>query len=179
VGQFIDRKGRWTLLGAARTLVTTDPKFHFVWVAPEWPSADNSARVGQYGLAENFHLLRSRDVGSSRDEVLKFFRVADCFALPSFVEGLPIALLEAMALGVPSISTAVYAIPEAVKDLETGILIEAGDYKALANAIAKLQADPELRDRLARRGSQFVLAHFDEREAARIAIGQYEQALNE
>ena len=110
--------------------------------------------------------------------MLSFFRVADAFALPSYVEGLPIALLEAMALERPSISTNVYAIPEAVKDNETGLLIEAGDAHGLADAILKLKSDPTLRARLGADGRRFVIEHFDERDAAATAIAAYEDALN-
>ena len=97
--------------------------------------------------------------------------------MPSFVEGLPIALLEAMALRRPSISTNVYAIPEAVKDRETGILIDAGDSKALADAILLLKDDVELRESLADAGREFVLRNFDERDAAAKAIAAYEESL--
>lgn len=72
-------------------------------------------------------------IGSTRLDILRFFRIAGIFALSSFVEGLPIALLEGMALGIPSISTRINGIPEAIKHMETGILIEAGDSGWLAS----------------------------------------------
>jgi glycosyltransferase involved in cell wall biosynthesis len=84
-----------------------------------------------------------------------------------------------MALKRPSISTNVYAIPEAVKDLETGLLIEPGDAEGLAGAIISLKNDPALRARLSEAGRKYVIANFDEREAAAAAIAQYEEALPE
>jgi glycosyltransferase involved in cell wall biosynthesis len=105
------------------------------------------------------------------------FRLGDVFVLASFVEGLPISLLEAMALGIPSISTNVNAIPEAVKHLETGILIEAGDDKKLAESILLLKSDENLREKLAEQGQNWVLKNFDEREVAKIAMAAYKQAL--
>jgi glycosyltransferase involved in cell wall biosynthesis len=122
-------------------------------------------------------IVHSPTVGKERVDVLSFFRIADVFTLPSYVEGLPIALLEAMALQRPSISTNVYAIPEAVKHLETGILIEAGDADALAEWILKLRDDPDLRARLAAAGREFVTTNFDERDAAATAIAEYKEAL--
>jgi glycosyltransferase involved in cell wall biosynthesis len=119
----------------------------------------------------------SADLGSERLDVLTFFRIADVFTLPSYVEGLPIALLEAMALERPSISTNAYAIPEAVKDNETGLLIEAGDAASLADAILRLKEDQALRRRLSKNGRSFVIANFDERDAAATAIAEYEEAL--
>ena len=180
VGQFIDRKGRWVFLDAARRILDlgiTDVSF--VWVTPEMPSDEDQTRIGEYSLRDKLRIVHSQSLGTERLDVLSFFRVADAFALPSYVEGLPIALLEAMALELPSISTNVYAIPEAVKHLETGILIEAGDSAALADAIMKLKNNAELRQRLAESGRQFVLENFDERDAARAAIAAYEEALGQ
>lgn len=177
VGQFIDRKGRWIFLDAARLVLAQDPDVVFVWLTPKMPTADETAKIEGYKLNDGFRLVLSESVGKTRHEVLMFFRIADAFALPSFVEGLPIALLESMALGIPSISTNVYAIPEAIKHLETGILIEAGDSFALAEAILKLKNDPKLREKLSISGRDHVLKNFDERAVARIAIKSYEDSL--
>lgn len=175
VGQFIDRKGRWVFLEAATQAAASDKDIRFVWLTPKLPNAEEAQRVAAYGLGDRFKLILSETVGKNRPDVLRFFRIADVFALASFVEGLPIALLEAMALGIPSISTNVYAIPEAVKDMETGILIEAGDSNALAEAILGLKESPELRERLSAQGRAFVMKNFDEREASRIAIAAYKE----
>lgn len=177
VGNFIDRKGRWVFLDAARELVESDPEVTFVWLTPQIPSQEDQKKIGQYLLGGKFRLVHSATLGTGRRDVLGFFRVADAFALPSYVEGLPIALLEAMALGLPSISTNVYAIPEAVKDLETGLLIEPGDPAGLADAIRKLKSDAALRIRLSENGRKFVIENFDERDAAATAIKAYGEAL--
>ena len=177
VGNFIDRKGRWVFLEAAREVIASDPGVTFVWLTPQMPSGEDEKRIADYSLGENFKLVNSASLGKERLDVLTFFRIADVFTLPSFVEGLPIALLEAMALGRPSISTNVYAIPEAVKDLETGLLIEAGDSPALAAAIRTLKTDAALRSKLSENGRKFVIEHFDERDAAATAIKAYEEAL--
>lgn len=175
VGQFIDRKGRWTFLEAAKLALKNDPDLQFVWVTPLLPSPEDTNRIEDYGLGDNFCVVLSSSIGSTRPDILSFFRIGDVFALPSFVEGLPVALLEAMALGIPSISTNITAIPEAIIDGKTGILIEAGDSEALADRILTLKADPQLRQRLSDAGRAFVLGHFDEREASRIAIEAYEE----
>lgn len=177
VGNFIDRKGRWVFLEAASRVLQTDPNVTFVWLTPQLPSAEDEKRIAGYALGEKFRLVHSAAVGSERLDVLTFFRIADAFTLPSYVEGLPIALLEAMALKRPSISTNVYAIPEAVKDLETGLLIEAGDAAALSDAILRLKNDPSLRSRLGENGRKFVIERFDERDAAATAVAEYEEAL--
>jgi len=178
VGQFIDRKGRWIFLEAAQKILRSGvADVTFVWLTPQMPSADDQGKIDGYGLGNKFRIVHSPTLGKERIDILGFFRIADVFALPSYVEGLPIALLEAMALGRPSISTNVYAIPEAVKNLETGLLIEAGDAEALADAIIKLKSDPNLRANLGANGRKFVIENFDEREAGRSAIAAYEEAL--
>jgi glycosyltransferase involved in cell wall biosynthesis len=178
VGQFIDRKGRWVFLDAARRILSSGASdVSFVWLTPQMPTETEQAKIGEYRLGEKLRIIHSPTLGRERVDILSFFRIADAFALPSYVEGLPIALLEAMALKRPSISTNVYAIPEAVKHMETGILIEPGDSEALADAILKLKSDPALRERLAVNGRKFVIESFDERDAARTAIAAYAEAL--
>ncbi|MFN0140371.1 MAG: glycosyltransferase family 4 protein [Pyrinomonadaceae bacterium] len=174
VGQFVDRKGRWVFLEAAKIVAADHRDVEFVWLAPKLPSEIEQARIDSYNLDARFRIVLSESVGSTHEDVLRFFRIADTFALPSFVEGLPIALLEAMALEVPSISTNVYAIPEACKHMETGIIIDAGDARTLADAVVQLKLDAQLRARLAKHGSSFVLANFDERVASSIALAAYE-----
>lgn len=172
VGQFIDRKGRWVFLEAAGKLLDRT-RATFVWVTPVAPGHDDRRRIDTYALSERFRIVMSEAVGKQRKEILSFFRVADVFVLPSFVEGLPIALLEAMALGVPSISTRVNGIPEAVKDNNTGLLVEPGDADGLADAIETLLNDPVLAKRIGEDGRKFVMENFDERVAARIVVSRY------
>lgn len=179
VGQFIDRKGRWVFLESAKTVVATCPDVLFLWLTPKMADAEEQQKIAEYGLGGNFRLMLSETVGSSHTDVLNFFRVADVFALPSLFEGLPISLLEAMALGIPSISTNIHAIPEALRHLETGILIEPGDPSALAKAVLQLKEDADLRVRLAKKGSDSVLRDFDERVSARIALTAYEESLRD
>jgi glycosyltransferase involved in cell wall biosynthesis len=83
-----------------------------------------------------------------------------------------------MALGIPSISTNVNAIPEAVKHLKTGWLIEAGDSGHLAKAFLELKKNKELRQKLANSGQDFVLENFNEKAVAEIALQGYVDSLN-
>lgn len=179
LGQFIDRKGRWTFLEAAEKILENSSETAFVWISNSKLTTEESAKINSYRLDNNFFLIKSEAVGDDHLELMKFLRVADIFALPSFVEGLPISLLEAMALGIPSISTNVYAISEAVRNNETGILIEAGDSDALAGAIKKVKNNKDLREKIGQNGREFVLANFNEKTVAEIAfqgyLGSFEQ----
>lgn len=178
LGQFIDRKGRWTFLEAAQKILRRSNEFAFAWISNSVLTDGEKQKIEGYGLGDNFYLIKSEAVGREHLELMKFLRVADIYTLPSFVEGLPISLLEAMALGIPSISTNVYAIPEAVKNNETGILIEAGDSDALAESILRLKTDTALREKVSRGGREWVLANFNEKKVAEIAFEAYVEALN-
>lgn len=177
VGQFIDRKGRWTLLKAAQEVLKKTSDVLFVWVTPALPDPNDQKRIEEYGLDECLELVKSDSVGNERRDILRFFRSADIFVLPSFVEGVPIALLEAMAIGLPVISTKVFGIPEAVIHETTGLLVEAGDASALSAAILRLLNDREHAQDLAFNGKKYAEEKFDERVAARVAADAYLSAI--
>ena len=179
VGQFIDRKGRWIFLEAAQKLLKKKSDAAFVWISNSKPNDEDLRKAESYGLGENFVFITSEQVGKERGDLFNLMRLADVFALPSFVEGLPISMLEAMALGKAVVSTNINGIPEAVKHLETGWLIEPNDVDALVEAIETLKNDEALREKLARKGSEFVLKNFDERIAAQTAWQSYEESFSE
>ncbi len=176
VGQFIDRKGRWIFLEAARKLLDVNQDIAFVWISNSKPTEKDLEKANSYGLGKNFRFLSSDQIGNEHIDLFKLLRLADVFALPSYLEGLPISIIEAMALGIPTVSTNINAIPEAIKHLETGWLIEPDNSEELKIAIQKLKDDPQLRDTLGRQGSEYALAKFDERRVAKIAVESYIEA---
>ena len=177
VGQFIDRKGRWIFLEAAQKLQTETDDMAFVWISNSKPDCADLEKAKNYGLGENFIFITSDQIGGEHIDLFKLLRLADIFALPSYLEGLPISLLEAMALGIPSISTNINGIPEAIKHLETGYLIQAGQVEKLTAAIQILKDDSALREKLSKNGREFVLANFSEKTVAKFAVKKYIEAL--
>ncbi len=89
------------------------------------------------------------------------FRALDVFVLASHGETFGMVLQEALALGVPVIATNAGGVPEIIAGEDNGLLVPAGDAPAIAAAIVRLFRDPELRERLARRGREFVLAEYE------------------
>lgn len=176
VGQFIDRKGRWIFLEAAQKLLKKTDDIAFVWISNSKLDRADLQKIKSCDLNKNFIFITSEEVGGEHIDLFRLLRLADIFALPSYLEGLPIALLEAMALGVPSISTNINGIPEAIKHLETGYLIEAGKSEALTVAIQTLKDDKALREKLSKNGRGFVLANFNEKVVAKIAVKKYIEA---
>jgi len=92
----------------------------------------------------------------TKQEMLREYREADLFVLPSFGEGFPNSLLEAMASGLPVIATRVGAVPEVIEDNVNGILIEPGDPGALTRAVKKILNNPQLRETLGRNNKEKV-----------------------
>jgi colanic acid/amylovoran biosynthesis glycosyltransferase len=119
--------------------------------------------VREHGLGEDVELLGARPT----HEVAAAVRETDVFVLPSVLtrkgdrEGIPVALMEAMAAGVPVVASRLSGIPELVRDGETGLLVEPRDVDGLTDAIARLHGDPALRARLARAGREVVQREFD------------------
>jgi glycosyltransferase involved in cell wall biosynthesis len=95
--------------------------------------------IADHGLAEQVELLGALDQDQVRHEVAK----ADAFVLPTFAEGLPVVIMEAMAAGTPVVTTPISGIPELVVDGVTGYLASPGRADQLADAIARVFADPE------------------------------------
>jgi len=96
--------------------------------------------------------------GVEKDEVLKN---SDIFLLPSYNEGLPMSILEAMAFGLPTISTPVGGIPEAVEDGVNGFIVQPGDYVTLAEKIDLLANDKPLREQMGQEGYKMAKEKFD------------------
>ena len=100
--------------------------------------------VGEGGLASHIRLLGIVS-GACKESALA---EADCLVLPSYAEGLPMAILEGMAYGLPIIATRVGAIPEVITDGVEGFLVEPGDIESLADRLLRLSMDAELREQM-------------------------------
>jgi glycosyltransferase involved in cell wall biosynthesis len=112
---------------------------------------------------------RARFLGSvPRDGVLRLFRAADASVLSSSWENLPHAVLEALAVGSPVIATSVGGVPEVVRDGENGLLVQARDPHALAEAIRRFFEDDDLRARLAAAAPGSVAGYTEDAVFSRI-----------
>jgi glycosyltransferase involved in cell wall biosynthesis len=112
-----------------------------------------------------------------RDDVGGLLGQLDVVALPSWTEGLPLVLLEAMARGRAVVATSVGGTPEAVTDGETGLLVPPRDPEALAQAIRRLLADPDLRGRLGDAGRRRVAERFSADAMCRRVLELYDEVV--
>lgn len=97
----------------------------------------------------------------NHDLVRELYRITDIFALASFGEGVPVVLMEAMAMEIPCVATRITGVPELIRDGVDGCLVTPADEKELAQAIARLIDDPALRRRLGAAGRRRVLEKYD------------------
>jgi glycosyltransferase involved in cell wall biosynthesis len=97
---------------------------------------------------------------ASQQQLSEALQQSDLFILPSFAEGVPVSLMEAMASGVPVLATYVGGVAELVEPEQTGLLVPAADCAALADAIARYCGDYELRQRISTAARQTILARF-------------------
>ncbi len=130
------------LLAAARAVVDSTPTVRFAAAGHGPLEAEVRAEHARLGLGDRFRLL------GYRDDALRLLAGADLFVLASGHEGLPVAVMEAFALGVPVVATAVGGLTEVVTDDVDGFLVPPGDPGALAAAVRRAAA-PAPRARLA------------------------------
>lgn len=175
VGQFIERKGCRVVLEAMRELKNNLPNVYFVWLGTTPVDEEATVQIRKFDVEENFRLIGADEIGKTREDLLVLFSAADIFVLASLQEGLPIALVEAMALGKPCISTRINAIPEAIESGANGILIAANNSSQLVEAIVRLAEDKKMRDEFGIRAQQKAFTDFDEEKSAAITLESYEK----
>jgi glycosyltransferase involved in cell wall biosynthesis len=121
---------------------------------------DGECRSSLEALAARLGICDRIDFRGERQDVRSELAGMDVFVLPSLWEGLPLALLEAMATALPVICSDVDGIPEVVTDGENGILIPPSSPDALSAALRTLYADPDLRARYGSAAEQTVREHY-------------------
>ena|GEM_PF-376571 len=133
------------------------------------------ALIRELGIRDRVKLLG----GKPPDVVGELLKSARCFVLASRVDerghrdGIPVALMEAMARSVPCVASGISGIPELIKDGETGLLVAPENPAALADAIQKLLDDPDMAGKIAERGRKWVAEQFSLDEGARLVAREF------
>jgi colanic acid/amylovoran biosynthesis glycosyltransferase len=171
VGRLVEKKGITDLVDACSILKKREVPFRCEIVGKGELGSRIRSRVAALGLEDVVSLPGPRPQGELRG----LYRRADVFVAPCVVardgnrDGLPTAILEAMASGLPVVSTPVTGIPEAVVNGETGALVPEHAPEALANALQDLLEDPKLREKMGIAGRQRAEEKFDvSRNASRL-----------
>ena len=155
VSRLVARKGFRELAAAMREVPRAE-----LWVAGERLATDRGedmvAMLRAAGLGERLRLL------GYRDDVAAVLAAADIFVLPSYFEGLPMSVIEAMLTGLPVVATAIRGPREQVVGDVTGVLVPAGKVGPLAAALRRLVDDPALRAAMGEAGRARALQLYDE-----------------
>jgi glycosyltransferase involved in cell wall biosynthesis len=157
VGNIRPHKGHLTLIEAIAAMGRRGEDLQVVSVGAEKHPGDLE-RIRHYatsrGVADKIRFL------GRREDALRFVAAGDVFVNPSTVEGLPLVVLEAMALGTPVVATAVGGVPSVVRPGETGVLVEPDDPEALAEAILFTLDHPTQTDAYARAARRLVASTY-------------------
>ena len=171
VARLEEKKGHVLLVDACAQLVHRGVDVRCDLVGDGRKRSALAERIDGHGLADRVALHGAQ----SHAYALECIAHATAIALPSLVtatgrrDGIPVALMEAMALGRPVVASAVSGIPELVEHERSGLLVPPGDAVALADALARLAADPSLRRRLGAAARRRVAEAFDvDRSAERL-----------
>jgi len=172
VGRLSAEKGHATLIEAYRIL-RREPAFQNLRLV----------LVGDGGEASNLKAA-ARDLGDyvvftgHVDDTWPYYCLSDIFVLPSYTEGSPLALFEAMSAGLPIIASAVGGIPETLSDATSALLVRAGEVSELVSALERVLRDPILAEQLGE-GARTVAQQFTPERYIRDRIAIYESVLKE
>ncbi|MFE6972703.1 glycosyltransferase family 4 protein [Streptomyces sp. NPDC057682] len=167
-------KGLVHLVDALAKLRTSHPAAHLVVVGRRAEDGPVARAIERHGLADAVEFVK----GISDTELVDLVRGAQIACVPSLYEGFSLPAAEAMATGTPLVATTGGAIPEvAGPDGETCLAVPPADPGALADALGRLLADPELRTRLGAAGRERVLARFTWKQAAIGTAALYREAI--
>jgi glycosyltransferase involved in cell wall biosynthesis len=166
VGRLVEKKGLEYLIAACHLLKKEGYQFHVNVVGDGPLRGKLQTLIDQFGLEDNVELC------GAKPQVVEYYQSSHIFVLPCVVaangdrDGMPNVLMEAMACGLPVISTPVTGIPELIEDGVSGLIVKERDSERLADAMKRLIDDPDLRVQMGRRGRACVCERFNIRRNA-------------
>lgn len=170
---FFKRKGVWEILEAVPQVTQSHKNVRFVFIGADQEESTMRSYCVQKGL-QSYVEFPGRRFGQA---IIDAYHNADIFLLPSYQEGFPLTILEAMAAGLPVISTPVGAIPEVIENGVNGFLIPPRDSQALAEKINLLIEHRELREKMAENNKGKVREKYDLRPVSEIFDAIYQELI--
>jgi colanic acid/amylovoran biosynthesis glycosyltransferase len=152
-----DEKGHLIVLDALAQLATEGQTMRAVFIGDGPMRAQLAARTTELGLDAQVTWMGAQPPSVVHEQL----RACDIFCLPSFAEGLPVSIMEAMAVGRPVVTTYISGIPELVENNVTGVVLPAGRADLLADGLHRLLIDGEFRAQLVKHGRARVAAMHD------------------
>jgi colanic acid/amylovoran biosynthesis glycosyltransferase len=172
IGRLVAAKGQHILIAAVKSLIDEgrSVRLRLVGGGPERPGLERT--IAAEGLGDCVIL----EGEINQDEVPGFLRRADVFALASLAEGIPVALMEAMAMEIPCVSTMIAGIPELIRSEIDGLLVFPSDIGGLADALRRLIDEPDTRRRIGKAGRLRVIDRYNLENNVR-ALGEVYRCL--
>ncbi len=166
VARLAPAKGLEVLLSAMKVIIDRGAEARVVLVG-DGPLRERLRRCARdLGIADRVSL----EGAVGQDDIGRYYAEADVFCLPSFAEGVPVVLMEAMATGRAVVATRIAGVPELVEDGVSGLLVAPGNVDELAVALDRLASSPEEREKMGLSGHRRVAEEFDaEKCAAQLA----------
>lgn len=179
-GRLVGKKGFPVLIEACKSLNRQNFDFRCTIGGSGPDEAALRAQIAEAGLEDRVTLTGE---ALKQEDIPDFMAAGDVYCLPCVwaadndVDGLPQMLMEAMACGLPAVSTRLVGIPDLVIDGQTGLLVDPGDAEALAGALMRLAGDDALATRLADAGHTHVTKIFDLNTCLAPLLDRYRKAL--
>lgn len=167
-GQLRPVKGLVYLLRAVRVLLDRETEVHLTIVGDGEQREVLEQERRRLGLEAQVSLVGYKPPGPVLD---RYFDESDVYVLPSLSEGVPKVLYEAMARGLPVVATEVGGVPQVICHGRNGLLVPARDANNLADAIARVCSDSEMRERFSREALETARNHTAAAETERISLG--------
>jgi colanic acid/amylovoran biosynthesis glycosyltransferase len=157
IGRLTPAKGQHLLLDAVDRLMRQGRRvrLRLAGGGPDEPSLRKHAAQIEFPECVVF------EGAVNQDRVRALYAAAQVFCLPSFAEGIPVVLMEAMAMGIPCVTSQITGIPELIRNGIDGILVPPSDLDALVESLATLMDDAPLRQRLSSNARNVVLERYD------------------
>jgi glycosyltransferase involved in cell wall biosynthesis len=171
VGSLYPVKGHKYLIDAAPSVLGRFPQTVFVIVGQGGLRGELEAHAARLGITAHLRFL------GHREDVHDLLSIYDIFILPSLSEGMPLALLEAMAAGLPAVATRVGGVTEVLEDRKTGLLVPPADSGALADTIMTLLGNPRLAKELGQAARQTAATRFSLAGMIRAYEGVYSELI--
>jgi glycosyltransferase involved in cell wall biosynthesis len=174
IGSLHWKKAQVYLVQVMASLRKRGVPFHLTLIGEGQERTSIEAEIKKHQLENHITLVGAK----TQDEVATMLPQTDCYVQSSVSEGIPVAIMEAMACELPVISTNITGIPELVLDGETGILVPANDIANMANALETLYNNPELRRSMGKRGKQWVEQEFTLKKNGKKLVVLFEKLAN-
>jgi len=167
VGRLVPIKGFEHFIRASKIILRSRKDVRFILVGDGPLRKRLQKLVGDIGISQKFYLL------GFREDILNIINAMDIFVITSIHEGIPMSLLEAMALRKPVVATSVGGIPEVIKPGVNGLLIPVNDEKELADKCLNLLDDISLAENISEQAQEFIRESFTSKSMAQLTLSLY------